>query len=257
MSDSASGMIEHVMHYQRVEELPVGVEEDLLKWVLAVADTKHKIGIQFSHWVTGTPALEGAVGSAAITQDELGHARSLYGMVRDFPDVPEGIGAENDLEARDVYFSPRILNGRWETWFDVIAVNVVLDRALQIAIEKTVDSAYAPLAGRAVKIVQEEKFHRVFGDSWLKRLMADKLELRETLQTSLNWAWLTTDAWLGPDDDPVVAKLVGHQILAADGATIRQEWLAQTTPVLTKNGFTIPETSADWSDWNVQFRDRS
>lgn len=249
--------IEHVMHYQRVEELPAGLEEDLLKWVLAVADTKHKIGIQFSHWVTGTPALEGAVGSAAITQDELGHARSLYGMLRDFPDIPEGIGAENDLEARDEYFAPRILNGRWETWFDVIAVNVVLDRAIHIAIEKTVDSSYAPLAGRAVKIVQEEKFHRIFGDSWLKRLMAEKPALRETLQTSLNWAWLTADAWLGPDDDPMTAKLVEHQILSADAAAMRQQWLAETTAVLMDSGFTVPDTPSDWSDWHPQFRDRS
>lgn len=248
-------MIEQIAHYQRVEELPVGSEDALLKWVLALADTKHKLGIQFSHWVTGTPALEGAVGSAAVTQDELGHARSLYGMLRDFPDAPEGIGAENDLEAREVYFAPRILNQRWETWFDVIAANVLLDRALNIAVSKAVDSTYAPLASRAVKIVQEERFHRVFGDTWLARLVKQNEALREPLQSSLNWVWVMTEQWLGPDNDPVVSVLVEHGMLTADHAAVRQEWLAQVTPLLSNNGFAIPEVNADWSKWDAQFRD--
>ena len=120
--------------YQSADEMPPELTSALLHWILSVADTKHRIGMQFSHWVTGTPALEAAVGSAAMTQDELGHARSLYALLRDYPGAPQSVGAENDLEARDVYFAPAALMPRWESWLQLVAVSVVLDNALTLAI---------------------------------------------------------------------------------------------------------------------------
>ena len=146
-------MIKEQQLYQTAEEMREGLQTAVLQWILAVADTKHRLGMQFSHWVTGTPALEAAVGSAAITQDELGHARSLYGLLRHYPGAPEGVGAENDLEARDVYYTPAVLLPRWESWLQVVAINVVLDHALQIVIGQTKGSAFQPLAGRTAKIL--------------------------------------------------------------------------------------------------------
>ncbi len=240
--------------YQSAKDMSPELATAVLQWVLAVADSKHRIGLQFSHWVTGTPALEGAVGAAAITQDELGHARSLYGLLRDFPGAPEGVGAENDLQARDVYYAPDALTARWESWFQVIAINILLDSALQMAISQTIGSSYHPLAGRTAKILQEEQFHRIFGESWLKRLVKEKPALRESLQQKLDWAWQIADQWLGPESDPVSGLLVEEGVLGANTAVMRQQWLEQVTPILTEHNFDIPANTSDWSNWNPQFR---
>jgi len=44
----------------------------------SLADNKQAIGRRYAYWCNGAPALEAAVAAAAMTQDELGHARTLY-----------------------------------------------------------------------------------------------------------------------------------------------------------------------------------
>jgi phenylacetate-CoA oxygenase PaaI subunit len=243
--------------YQQLEEMPPAVATATMRWILSLADTKHRMGLQFSHWVTGTPALEAAVGAAAITQDELGHARSLYGLLRHYAAAPESLGAENDLEARDVYYAPAALEPRWESWLQLIAANVVLDSGLQCAIAATENSTFHPLAGRTAKMLQEERFHRVFGNEWLGRLMARPGDVPQKLQTAVNWAWHITQEWLGPDDDPVVSTLAAAGILNSNVAAIRAQWLGLITPLLTANGLSLPEFAPNWATWNSQFRHAS
>lgn len=242
-------------NYQRLEELDGPVADAVLQWTLALADTKHKLGIRTSEWINGSPALEAAVGTSAMTQDELGHARSLFAFLKEFPGAPKGIGAENDLEARDDYYCPRSLNDPWPSWMDVIAANVLVDRALHVAVESFRDSTFAPLRGRCAKIVQEEEFHRIFGDTWLARLARWDEKKRGSLQASLNYFWTAAVGWFGPDDDAIVRTLYEHGILQATPADMRQRWLEQVTPLLQDNGLTPPAAEVDWSGWNAMYRD--
>jgi phenylacetate-CoA oxygenase PaaI subunit len=241
--------------YQNVEELETAVAVALRQWIMALADTKHRLGIRTSEWVNGTPALEGAVGASAITQDELGHARSYYSVLRYFPGVPEAIGFENDLEARDVYYNPRQLNASWASWLDVIAANVLLDRALQLAVAATRTSCYGPLQTRSAKVLQEESYHRIFGDSWLARIAARQDKVTGKLQDSLDKFWGTAVAWIGPDDDPITHQLVTANILNSTPAMMRQQWLNEVTSLLQKHGLTVPDGEPDWTKWNSEFRD--
>ena len=114
--------------FQSADDMPTELTTAVLQWILSVADTKHRIGFQFSRWVTGTPALEAAVGAAAITQDELGHARSLYALLKDYPGAPDGVGAENDLQARDLYYVPPALTPDWESWLHMVAIMTSMTR---------------------------------------------------------------------------------------------------------------------------------
>ena len=240
--------------YQQLENLPPELGTAVLQWILSVADTKHRIGWQCSHWVTGTPALEAAVGSAAITQDELGHARSLYGILRHHPDAPEGMGAENDLEAREVYYAPAALTPRWDSWLAVIAINNVLDSALSYAVAATEHSTFLPLAGRTAKILQEERFHRMFGRQWLARLLRQDERTKANMVQMLDWAWSIAVTWLGPDDDPITAVLTETGILQVDSATIRTNWLAAMTSLFDENGLSLPAVEMNWAGWNGRFR---
>ncbi|MCP4359127.1 MAG: hypothetical protein GY796_14020 [Chloroflexi bacterium] len=241
--------------YRRVEELDGRVAAALLQWGISLADTKHRIGIRTSEWVNGGPALEAAVGASAITQDELGHARSLYAIFKDFPGVPDGVGAENDLQARDMYHCPRLLNEPWPSWLDVITVNVLLDRAAMIAVTAAHNSAYSPLKGRTAKILQEEAFHRIFGDSWLAKLARMGDEMHGRLQTSLNHFGATAVTWFGPDDDPQTALLVDNSILHKTPTQMRQEWWAEIMPLLEKHNLTLSHAEPDWSGWHPAYRE--
>ena len=50
----------------------------------SLADNKQAIGRRYAYWCNGAPALEAAVAAAAMTQDEIGHARTLYPLLEDF-----------------------------------------------------------------------------------------------------------------------------------------------------------------------------
>lgn len=241
--------------YHRYQELEPAVGESLQRWLLSMADTKHRLGIRTSEWVNGGPALEAAVGASAITQDELGHARSIYAMLKEFPDVPEDIGAENDLEARDDFFCPRALNQTWPSWLDVIAANVLLDRAMNIAVAAGRDSTFGPLRGRTAKMLQEEEFHRVFGDSWLAKLARMDDDHRGRLQASLDRFGHMSIAWFGPDDESGAALLHDNGILNRPVNDMRSRWLDEVTPLLDKNGFTLSGEDLDWTVWDRDYRD--
>src|SRR2546421_11745824 len=50
----------------------------------SLADNKQAVGRRYAFWCNGAPALEAAVAAGAMTQDELGHARTLYPLLEDF-----------------------------------------------------------------------------------------------------------------------------------------------------------------------------
>lgn len=242
------------LSYQRVEDLPADITNDVLRWTLALADTKHRLGIRTSEWINGGPALEAAVGASAVTQDELGHARSFYAVLRDFDGAPEGIGAENDLQARATFYNPRVLNQPWASWLDVVCANVTLDRALHIAVAALRGSTFAPLHGRAAKILQEEEFHRIFGDGWLAKL-AKRDDLRERLQATLDRFWQAAVAWYGPENDPIAETVYRHGIVTATAGELRQRWLEQIIPLFERNNLQPPAWEPEWSTWDATFRD--
>lgn len=238
--------------YTNVSELEPAVAAAMLKWGLALADTKHRMGRRLSEWVNGAPALEAAVGASAMTQDELGHARSLFAMLRDLPGAPADLVSETDLD-RAEFFNPHFLDTPWDSWMDVIAVNVLLDQALMLVFEAARTSQFGPLAQRAGKVLQEEEFHRVFGESWLMRLA--KSNAAERLQASLDRAWPVALAWFGPDDDAATDALLKAGILKLSSAELRVKWLSRVSALLQKADLRVPNAQVDWSKWDAARRE--
>src|SRR5690349_20162678 len=64
-----------------------GVRAALYRLLSSLADNKYVLGRRYAEWCTGAPLLEAAVAAAAMAQDELGHARSFYPLLRGFPEA--------------------------------------------------------------------------------------------------------------------------------------------------------------------------
>jgi 1,2-phenylacetyl-CoA epoxidase catalytic subunit len=103
--------------------------------------------------------------------------------------------------------------------------------------------------------LQEEEFHRIFGDSWLAKLAKMNDQIRGKLQSSVNYFWNTAVAWIGPDDDENGMILHDTGILSYTSNQLRQRWLDEVSPLLEKYDLTIPDGKPDWSAWNSPFRD--
>ena len=48
----------------------------------SLADNKAALGRRYAEWAISAPTLESAVAAAAMAQDELGHARSTYPVLK-------------------------------------------------------------------------------------------------------------------------------------------------------------------------------
>ena len=129
----------------------------------SLADNKAALGRRYAEWAISAPTLESAVAAAAMAQDELGHARSTYPVLK-------ALGVEATDERHSAGHPLALLDDQLPDWTALIAANLLVDGVLTTFVAACADSSIAPLAQRARKILQEEGSHRVHAEAWAKRL---------------------------------------------------------------------------------------
>ncbi|MGH2521070.1 MAG: 1,2-phenylacetyl-CoA epoxidase subunit PaaC [Anaerolineales bacterium] len=199
--------------------------------IVRLADNKYLLGRRFSEWTNRAPALEAAVAAAAMTQDELGHARSLYAALHSLPDSPAAY-LRDAPQKRDHLLGLPQMEKPFEHWVEFVAACALFDRALTLVFEAARNSRYEPLRQRAAKILQEERFHRQYAEGWLKRLAADT-RTRGALQAAVDELWHPTAGWLDATD---ASALVDAGILAESAEALRARWSDETKSLLTECG---------------------
>src|SRR5215831_921823 len=124
--------------------------------VARLADNKYFLGRHYAEWCSGAPTLESAVAAAAMAQDELGHARALYPLLRALDPTA---GPENEPETRTHFLNIAVLDQPFADWADFVAANFLVDGAVTELFQAATNSSYEALAGRSRKALQEEQMH--------------------------------------------------------------------------------------------------
>src|SRR5258708_4452099 len=203
----------------------------LFAMLSSLADNKQAIGRRYAYWCNGAPALEAAVAAAAMAQDELGHARTLYPLLEDFTQA-EAAPEQVEPMTRTLHYHLATLDQDFAGWCDFVATNFLVDTALTTFFEAARDSSYEPLRQRARKIMQEEQIHFVHGEGWVRRLAHAGGAVRKTLLASLQRFWDETLCWFGPADDPTMQQLRQEDIIDATPDELRSRYLQKVVPVL-------------------------
>jgi 1,2-phenylacetyl-CoA epoxidase catalytic subunit len=201
--------------------------------VASLADNKAALGRRYAEWGVSAPTLESAVAAAAMAQDELGHARATYHVVK-------VLGADPEPDGRRL----ALLDDELPDWLAFVAANLLVDGVLTTFVAACRDSSVVSMAQRARKILQEEGSHRIHAEAWARRLRGDALTAR-LLDT-----WEQAGRWLGPTDDPGFQAAVDDGMIARDPAAQRdqvREWLVALI------GLELPEPE-DWSRWDAERR---
>jgi ring-1,2-phenylacetyl-CoA epoxidase subunit PaaC len=87
---------------------------------------------------------------------------------------------------------------------------------------------YEPLANATQKILREEKYHLMHGDTWLNRLATRSETSRQHLDAALEALWPDVlGVW---EPLPGEEELANEGILPASFETLRSDWLAQIAP---------------------------
>jgi ring-1,2-phenylacetyl-CoA epoxidase subunit PaaC len=143
---------------------------DLAELLLPLADDELVLGWRNSEWTGVAPFLEEDVAFSSIAQNEIGHARALYGL------IAEELGTSADELALDRqpgdYRSAPLVELRLLEWARTIARHYLYETADAVRIAALTRSTHPDLAGLAVKIEREEVYHRMHAEMWLDRLLS-------------------------------------------------------------------------------------
>lgn len=245
--------------YRSAAELSQDVREALGSLLLTLADNKRVLGIRYADWILGAPSVEAGIACSAMAQDEWGHGRIVYAILRDFGYDPSQLEHERPAEE---YRSSGLLDSDVVSWPRLIALNFLLDTALSVQFEALHESRFEPIHYKVRKLLDEERFHFEHGRGWTTRL-AETPAGRDALHEAFGEAWASCLAWFGPDDDPVTAVLAEEGIVSGGARATRLRWLERVGPILAAAGLDLVRSAdgvwessvePDWSDWSPDRR---
>lgn len=189
-----------------------------------------------SLWVKGMTVIPDQrlkVTYAKLMQQEVEHgaitARILQGL---------GVGAI-DAEIKQYLFHLPI-----ETFCDLAYFNALGDR-VGCYIGETWDGVpYAPLLDVADRLHKDEVFHATFGMNNLRRIVATPEGLQEADEKIKIW-WPAALDMFGRSDSDFSDAYVKWGLRQKNNAELRNQYIADTRPMLEKLRITVPDDTAN------------
>lgn len=219
-------------------ELSPEVRQAVRDLILVLADTKRLLGFRYAEWMLGAPELETGIACASMAQDEWGHARLLYALLKGFD---EDVDALEHGREPDAYRNMGLLDEPAATWPEVVALMSLADVAVTVQLEALRSSAYEPLQQRVEKLVEEERFHSAHGSAWARRLAEGTDASRAALRAAVGAVLVPALRWLGPDSEGA-ARLEQSGATTATGSGLRDRLLDRVGGLLDRVDVAVPET---------------
>jgi ring-1,2-phenylacetyl-CoA epoxidase subunit PaaC len=222
---------------------PTAISDDarlaLRDLILILADSKRLLGTRYAAWILGAPELETGIACASMAQDEWGHGRLLYALLKDFGDDVDRL--EHDRAAHE-YRNIEVLDTAPSSWAALVALNSLVDPALTVQLEALRSSAYAPVRQRVGKLLDEEHFHSAHGVAWLRRMARSGAAGRAAVTEAVQSVLPIVLRWFGRDADASDLRAAG--IADASGDALRARYIARVGPVLSEIGIDAAELGA-------------
>src|SRR5437762_11338660 len=196
-------------------------DDPRLTLLFAFADDELVIGHRHSEWTGWAPHIEEDLAFSSIAQDEMAHARLLYGLANGLT------GTDEDELA--LGRSPQEYRNAWicerpnRDWGYTLARQYLYDTADAVRLEALSSSSWRELADLTAVIRLEEKYHLDHARAWFERLGEGPVTARQRLADGLASA-------LG-EAVAVFEPIPGEDLLLSDGVLPRPseelltEWL--------------------------------
>ncbi len=206
-------------------QLSPDLQIELRNFLMALADTKHALGLRYAEWCDRAPRLEAGVAASAMAQDQLGQARVLYALIQTFPGAPGDL--DDERRRHDTNLAD--LDQPLPDWTTFVVANLLIGAAVTCMEEALADSRFAPLRSRMPKMLEEERFHRTHAEGWFKYLQTlegpFQLELAQASERILPGVL----CWFG---DAQHVRLSAEQISTYEPGELRERYLERVGPLL-------------------------
>ncbi len=208
--------------------------------VLALADDELCIGQNLAWWIAVGPFLEEDLALTSISQDELGHARALYGLLGDDIDA-----LAYGRQAHE-YRCAHLTELPCRDWGQTLVRHFLYDTAETVRWEALAHSSWKALGAVARRALAEERSHLRHASGLLSRLLrteAGRSRLLPLFDQFAPMACELFDVPTGCSDDALVAAGVMARALSDQLA----EWQGTVDDALTDAGYRLQWPAVDRS----------
>lgn len=224
-------------------------DDAAVDYVQAIADTKYVLSHRYSQRMYTAPSMEDKIADASAAQDEIGHVRQLFNILRKQGKEESWLKGEREVTA---YSNAATIDSPGDTWNESVVKTGLADRASWLLLTNVI---HADFDGLADKISEEEYFHLEHQEGWLQKLADERTnELRRHLESELPCIL----SFIGPesytaDADPLIVAGFTEQSVA----DLREALLTHYRSLFedTRLSFDALEFDAtEDSEWNASRR---
>jgi ring-1,2-phenylacetyl-CoA epoxidase subunit PaaC len=204
------------------EDLDEAGEAAVKDLLFRLADDELVIAERYTEWQVRAPTLESDISLANIAQDELGHARLWYEVLKQFGhDETDLIWERDAAEFRHSTLTE--LPFEEGDWADAVVRSYLYDVAEDIRLHAMANSTYAPIRDRVGKVLGEEDYHLEYAESWLRRLAADDAG-RDRVQAAVDRLYPYALTLFEPTTEELEEAVVDLGIRSEPLVELRDEW---------------------------------
>jgi ring-1,2-phenylacetyl-CoA epoxidase subunit PaaC len=229
-------------------DLASGTRDAVADLILVLADTKRLLGYRYAEWMLGAPELETGIACSSMAQDEWGHARLLYALLKEFGHDVDTL--EHGREPGE-YRNMDVLDRPARSWPEVVVLMALVDPAVSVQLETLRSSSHTPLRQRVEKLLEEERFHEAHGGAWWRRLAGGSDASRQALTDAARPIIPRVLVWFGPDS-PRAGSLRDASVVAETGPALRSRFLDRVRPLLEPIGLDVPVTGDAGETWHAE-----
>ncbi len=171
---------------------------------------------------------------AEIVRQEVQHGEIVANLIR-------GLGEDPEIDQPIKQYAFHI---PMECWTDLSWFHGLIDRVgLYVGIE-WMGSTYEPLSMVSPQLEKDEHFHAATGMKYLERIVRDPAGRAEAQELLHKW-WPAALDMFGRSDSVNSEIYVKWGIKARSNEELRQQYIAETVPLIEKLGLEVPDNLAN------------
>ncbi len=214
------------------------MKENLIKYILGIADNSLILGQRLGELCGHGPNLETDIALTNISLDLLGQTRNYYQYIAKL----QGEGKTEDdiafMRSEREYVNVLLVEQPNNHFGYVIARQFYFDVFHYLLMEKLQFSKDETLVAIAKKGLKEVSYHLRFSSDWVKRLGDGTAESNQKMQEAIDDWWVfTNELFLKTDAD----KAMVEEGIGVDVSELKEAYYQKVTQVLTEATLSVPD----------------
>ncbi len=233
--------------FETAEELSADMRKLIVRLMVVQADTEFASIQQHRPWLDQAPTLEDRWIQARIVADEARHGLQACRILRDFGEEGQNF-IDELLTKREGQHKLDAFNMKFDSWSDVGAFTMFVDRVGVYQLRAFQECSYGPLARAMPLMLSEEQLHLNFGLNVLRRMVREQGKYSgskaEAQEAVYKWYPRALDMF-GHSNSETSRRAIEWGLKRWTNEEARAKYIQEVTPLMSAIGLELPPEEFD------------